>query len=140
MDGALRGFELANPRRVQAAGDEDADVAVTGQVETGADLFDQIDGDSPPLTWRVEPDAPQALAECLGDAKRFLRLVLERIDQHDAQYVVTHVLVESERRFHGVAEEKDHRVRHGARGALQPGELSPKGRGAAAASHGDLPM
>src|SRR5947208_714666 len=49
MDGALRGFELADPARVQAPRDEDPDMSESGLVEPGADLFDQVDGDSPAL-------------------------------------------------------------------------------------------
>src|SRR5690349_24212441 len=53
------------------------------EVETRADLLDQVDGHSAALARRVEAHAPQSLAERFGHAQRFLGLVLERIDQQD---------------------------------------------------------
>src|SRR5438552_19052308 len=47
MDGALRGFELADPARVQAPRAEDPDIAEPGLLAPGADPLDQVAGASP---------------------------------------------------------------------------------------------
>src|SRR5579864_1498661 len=81
MDRTFRGLELADSRGVETTRDEDADVVEAGQVESGADLLDQIDGDAAALARRVEADTSQSLAERRGDAQRLLGLVLEGVDQ-----------------------------------------------------------
>src|SRR2546423_13999840 len=55
MDGALRGFELADPARAQAPRDEDPDMSETGLVEPGAGLLDHGARGSPPPARRGPP-------------------------------------------------------------------------------------
>src|SRR4029077_7507986 len=68
MDRAFGGLELADPLRVQASRDEDADVVEPGLVEPRADLLHEVDGDAAALAGRVESPPAQALAQRLGDA------------------------------------------------------------------------
>ena len=65
-----------------------------GQVEPRPDLLHELRGHASPLRRRVEADAPQPVAERLGDAQRLLRLVLEGVDQDDARHVGVDVAIE----------------------------------------------
>ncbi len=93
-----------------------------GLVEPRPDLLDEVGGHAPPLGRRVEADAPQPVAERIGDAQRLLGLVLEGIDEDDARDVGVDVVVEGLGRPHRVTEDEDQRVRHrpGWRQAGQP--------------------
>ena len=63
-------------------------------VEARADLLDEVGSHPPPLGGRVEPNAPQPIAERFRDAQRLLRLVLEGVDQRDARHVRIDVAIE----------------------------------------------
>src|SRR5437868_2644204 len=137
MDRAFLRLELAYSTRVQSSRDEDPDMLVTGLVEPGPNLLHQVDGDPPSLARSVQAHPAESFAESPCDPQRFLRLVLERVDQHYAQHVVAHVLVEGKRCLHGVAEEKDHGVWHRPRRTLKAGELRSQRCGASGASADD---
>ncbi len=85
-----------------------------GQVEPSPYLLHQLRRHAATLRRRVEPDAPQPVAQRRGDAQCFLRLVLERVDERDAWHVRVDMPVEGFERAHGVAEDEDERVRHRA--------------------------
>ncbi len=48
-------------------------------------------------------------------AQRFLGLILERIDEHDARHIRGHVAIEGFRRAHRIAQHEHQGVRHRAR-------------------------
>ena len=94
-------------------------------VEPGPDLVDQVGRDAPALGRRVEPDAVQPIAQCMRDPEGLLRLVLERVDQHDPGDVRPEMAVEREGRLHRIAEDQHQRVGHrpgrGETGEPRPG-------------------
>ena len=109
---------------------------MTGQVEPRANLLDQLRGHASPLGRRVQPHPPQVVAEGIGNAERLLGLVLEGVDQDDPRDIGVDVAVERLRRAHGVTEDEDEGMRHGA-GRRQAGQAGAgRGGGAdAAADH-----
>ena len=128
-------LEDADAIDVHAARNDDLHVRMPRQVEPRADLLHELGRDAAPLGRRVEPDAPQAVAERLGHAERLLRLVLEGVDQDDAGHLGIDVAVEGLGGADGVAEDEDQGVGHGP-GRREAGEARPGRRGGAdAAAH-----
>src|SRR5665811_1638603 len=76
-------LEVSDAIRGEAARDDDDDVAVAGLVQPCPDLLDEVGGDPAALRRRVQADAVELVAQRVGDAKRFLGLVLERVHQDD---------------------------------------------------------
>ena len=94
----------------------------------------EVGGDAAPLRWRVEADPVQSVAQRVRDAERLLRLVLERVHEHDPRHVRRHVAVERLGGADRVAEDQHQRVGHRP-GRVQPGEpRARRRRGADAAA------
>ena len=61
--------EPGNTLRVETAADKNTHMPETGQVQPGADLFDQVDGDAAALAGRIEPDeiTPDTVRFTIGE-------------------------------------------------------------------------
>ena len=108
---------------------------MAGEVEPGADLLHEVGRHPSALARRVEPNAPEPVAERLGHPQRLLGLVLERVDEDDARHLRVDVAVEGLGGAHRVAEDEDEGVGHRP-GRGQAGKPSSGRRGRAdAATH-----
>ena len=107
-------LEVRDALRVEAAGHDDLDVVVAGEIKSCANLLHQVGRHPAALGGRVQPHTPQAITQRVRNSQRFLRLVLERVDQGDAWHLGVDVTVEGLQRADRVAEDQDQRVRHGA--------------------------
>ena len=107
-------LEEADALRIEAAADDDLDVAEALLVEPSAALADELRRDAAALGGSVEADAVQPIAERARDAQRLLCLVAERVDEDDARHVRRHVAVKRLGRADRVAKDEHQRVGHRA--------------------------
>ena len=109
------------------------------QIEPGPDFLHQLGRHAPPLGGRIQPHAPELVAQGPGHAQALLSLIPEGVHQGGALDRGGDVAIECLDRAHCVAQTEDEGMGNGARGgdARQP---RARGRGAArtAAHHGGI--